>query len=107
MRPHVKPPRPVMLVGPPEGGGAPVGSADHHHHPITTRHHPSGTCDLNRIRQCRVADLAGRRGAELWRDGFCHGFLDALRCAARRTDDPEVWGMLSRLAEEYTLAGGA
>jgi hypothetical protein len=25
---------------------------------------------------------------------------------ARRTDDPEVWMMLSRLGEEYTLAGG-
>lgn len=46
-----------------------------------------------------------RRGADLWRDGFCHGFLHALRLAARRTNDPETWAMLSRLATECELAG--
>lgn len=44
--------------------------------------------------------------AQAWRRGFCNGALDALRCAARRTDDPEVWVMLSRLADEYTLVVG-
>jgi hypothetical protein len=83
--------------GPPERGGAPTaGSADHHHLPTTTRHHPSGFSQRS----------PASRYAGAWREGFCYGFLDALRCAARRTDDPEVWSMLSRLASEYMLAGG-
>jgi hypothetical protein len=47
-----------------------------------------------------------RHCARAWRKGFGYGFRDALRLAARRTDDPEVWLMLSRFADEYTLAGG-
>jgi hypothetical protein len=45
-------------------------------------------------------------GADLWRDGFGCGFRDALRLAARRIDDPAVWVVLDRLADDYDLAGG-
>jgi hypothetical protein len=60
-----------------------------------------------------------RRCAELWREGWRYGFVDACRLAARNTDDPQVWALLSRLAvrygpdefgrhtpEDYALAGG-
>ncbi len=42
-----------------------------------------------------------RRGAHLWREGWSYGFVDALRLAARHTDDPQVWMLLSRLAVRY------
>jgi hypothetical protein len=40
-----------------------------------------------------------------WREGFGHGFRDALRIAARRLP-PETWHTLAQLADEYELAGG-
>ena len=43
--------------------------------------------------------------AQAWRQGFGRGFQDALRIAARRTDDPQVWTLLSQLADEFSLAG--
>lgn len=49
--------------------------------------------------------VPGRYG-DVWRQGFGCGFRDALRVAARRVDDPAVWLMLSRLADEYDLAAG-
>jgi hypothetical protein len=45
------------------------------------------------------------RYAHAWREGFCYGFRDALRLAAREINDPEVWVVLTRIAESYTLAG--
>jgi hypothetical protein len=58
-----------------------------------------------RARHCRCNPPVSRY-AGAWREGFCYGFRDALRLAARRTDDLEVLVMLSRLAAEYELAGG-
>lgn len=54
--------------------------------------------------------IAGRhfhasRAGDVWREGFSHGFRDALRLAQRRIDDPEVWAVLDRLADDYSLAG--
>jgi hypothetical protein len=40
-----------------------------------------------------------------WRHGFRSGAADALRLASRRTEDPDVWVMLSTLADAYALAG--
>lgn len=46
------------------------------------------------------------RYAHAWREGYCYGFLGALRLAARRTDNPDMWVMLSTLADDYELAAG-
>ena len=43
------------------------------------------------------------RYAFAWRQGFGHGFRDALRLAARRLP-PETWHTLDRLAGEFDLA---
>jgi hypothetical protein len=50
-------------------------------------------------RQC-CRRMIGRR-AQFWRVGFSAGAVDALRVAARAIDDPDVWLVLSRLAERY------
>jgi hypothetical protein len=52
-----------------------------------------------------MATRPDRRPAELWRDGFAHGFRDALRLAARELP-PDTWAALDQLAERYDLAGG-
>jgi hypothetical protein len=80
-------------------GGAPTPESARHHHrrqSLIKDQHP----------QPNAAPRHHGRYAHAWREGFGYGFLDALRLAARRTDDPDVWVMLSRLGEEYTLAGG-
>lgn len=46
------------------------------------------------------------RYADAWREGFGQGFRDGLRLAGRRLG-PEAWHTLSRLADEYDLAGGS
>lgn len=91
-------------MGPPdrERGDGPISETarHHHHHQTTTRHHPSSG----------VFDATTRRPqpacyAAAWRHGFGYGFRDALRLAGRRLG-PEAWHTLSRLADEYDLAGG-
>jgi hypothetical protein len=55
-----------------------------------------------------------RRGADLWREGYCRGYLAALVDVARAADDPEVWCLVDRVGENFTaptadgygLAGG-
>jgi hypothetical protein len=83
--------------GPPDKEGRPPittpGASHHHHRQSLTKN------------QQHKPNAASRHGTA-WREGFGYGFRDALRCAARRTDDPDVWAMLSRLADEYDLAGG-
>ena len=41
------------------------------------------------------------RPAQLWLDGFHAGAADALRRASREVDDPDVWALLDRIAENY------
>lgn len=43
--------------------------------------------------------------AHVWRDGFAHGFHDALRIAGRRLP-PEARHLIDALADAYALAGG-
>jgi hypothetical protein len=43
--------------------------------------------------------------SRMWRGAYGRGFRDALRLAARRTDQPEMWLMLSQLGEEFNLGG--
>jgi hypothetical protein len=45
-----------------------------------------------------------RRAAEVYREGFEHGWCDALRLAARRLP-PECWPVLDELAADYGLCG--
>jgi hypothetical protein len=81
--------------GPP--GEAAPRTARHHHQSLNKDQHPKPNATPRHT----------GRYAHAWRQGFCYGAaLDALRPAARPTDDPEVWVILSRLAEEDTLAGG-
>jgi hypothetical protein len=84
--------------GPPEGGGAHIPADADHHHPITARHHPNGTFNAN-TRRSHIG-----RYASGWRDGFRAGAADALRLAARLLP-AETWHTLTRLADEYDLAG--
>jgi hypothetical protein len=83
-------------LGPPGGRGAPGEFPRGHHHQrwplITKNQHPR-------------FNHPGSYGCA-WRQGFAFGFRDALRLAAREVDDPAVWLVLSRLADEYELAGG-
>jgi hypothetical protein len=55
-------------------------------------------------RQCRCNTPVRWRYADDWRAVFRRGALDALRRAAREVDDPAVWVVLDRLADEYGLA---
>jgi hypothetical protein len=80
---------------PPEGrGGVPTPGNAHHH-----QQHQSISRDQY------LKDRPPRRGSDLFREGFGRGWRDALRCAARCTNDPEVLAMLHQLANEYDLAG--
>lgn len=54
-------------------------------------------------RQCGRYAAGVRRGAELWREGYCRGFLAALVDVARASNDPEVWCLLDRVGENFTL----
>jgi hypothetical protein len=86
--------------GPLERGGGPdatSGTASHHHRQSII------TKDQQSQRNAAPPHAGGFAGA--WRQGFGRGALDALRCAARRTDDPQVWLMLAQLADEYTVIG--
>lgn len=47
--------------------------------------------------------LRARRGSEMWREGYCYGFLGALTAAAREINSPDVWAVLSRIGENFTL----
>jgi hypothetical protein len=67
--------------------------------PHTTSHQATGCCHSN-------GGAPLRRPADLFREGFRRGALDALRLAAREFDDPAAWLVLSRLADRYQLAGG-
>ena len=85
-----------------EVGAASTPGSGRHHHPShtshTTRHHPSGISDgITRKRQAPCYAAA-------WRAAYARGFRDALRLAERRLG-PEAWHTLSRLADEYDLAG--
>ena len=44
-----------------------------------------------------------RQCSDCWREGFAHGWRDALRLAARELP-PETWSMLDKLADAYKLA---
>jgi hypothetical protein len=48
--------------------------------------------------------LPPRRTADVFKEGFARGALDALRRAARALG-PEAWAVLEGLASEYDLAG--
>jgi hypothetical protein len=76
--------------GPPKEDGAPPQSPT----AISNNNRPQSNASR---RQCG-------RDADVWRDGFGYGFRDALRCAARRVEDPAVLATLSELAEQYELA---
>jgi hypothetical protein len=84
--------------------------------PAATRPHHKKQVTTDRSRSARRLHVSP---ATAWRDGWRYGFIDACRLAARNTDDPQVWAVLSRLAvrygpdefgranpEDYTLAGG-
>jgi hypothetical protein len=76
-------------TGPPDRGGGPgsrPGTADHPQH-----------------RRSIAKDQQHSQGNA---EGFERGFHDALHCVSLRTDDPAVWVMLSRLADEFFLAAG-
>jgi hypothetical protein len=45
------------------------------------------------------------RFAGAWREGFGHGFRDALRLAGRRLP-PEMWLVIEALSDEFDLAAG-
>lgn len=57
-------------------------------------------------RQCSASPLRRNpprwRYADDWRDAFTRGAIDALRCASRESDDPAVWMLLDRIAEQYS-----
>lgn len=82
---------------PEERGGAPT--------PESARHHQRQP--LTKEDQHRQFNRPGRqcgRHADTFRWGFAHGFKDALRLAAREIDDPDVWAVLDRIADQYELA---
>ena len=41
-----------------------------------------------------------------WREGFTCGAVDLARVASREIDDPHVWAVLDRIAQQYQLARG-
>ncbi len=82
------------------GGGPNPETANHH--PKTTRHHPDGSFDASTPGRGCVTGRCARRGADLWREGYCYGFLAALRDVARATNDPDVWCVLGRVGENIT-----
>jgi hypothetical protein len=53
-----------------------------------------------------ITNSRHRNTGDVWREGFGHGFRDALRLACREVDDPAVWLVLNELAERYALAAG-
>jgi hypothetical protein len=80
--------------------------------PSTGPNHKSGITKptnqaqpIAELRPCRRT-LAVGRFAHAWREGFGYGFRDALRLAQREVDDPAVWLVLDRLADECQLAAG-
>ena len=84
-------------TGPPGEGGGPgrqTGPRHHQHRQsLTKNQHPQDNA---------ASQYRGRYG-DVWRDGFGHGFRDALRLAARRLP-PEAWSVLDKLADDYDLA---
>jgi hypothetical protein len=93
--------------GAPIEDGAPKGPTGSSGHPTT----PTKSNDSATGRQRRRGATVGRC-AYAWREGFTRGALDALRVAQREIDDPNLWLLLSRLADrygdpdDYELAGG-
>lgn len=66
---------------------------------------PKSPTDAKAIpRLCR-RNTFGRHAGDVWREGYGYGFRAALRLAAREIDDPAVWVVLDRLADDYDLAG--
>lgn len=59
----------------------------------TSHRQATGYCHSNGIPPLRPADL--------FREGFRRGAIDALRLAMREPDDPAAWLVLSRLADRY------
>ncbi len=79
-------------------GGAPTGSARHHQRQ-----------SLAKEDQHRQSNGTGRqcgRYADLWRKGYCSGFLAALSDVARASNDPDVWCLLDQVGENFTLPTG-
>jgi hypothetical protein len=100
------------MTGPPgrpgdgEGGPKPANVEESPHSTnITSHRQATGYCHSN-------GSTPPRRPADLFREGFRRGALDALRLASREFDDPAAWLVLSRLADryggqgDYKLAGG-
>ena len=88
--------------GPPEKRWVGVCRDAEHHHQQSSR-----TTDKSHAiaaRQCRCNTVS--RPADAWRDGFAHGFRDALRLAQREFDDPHAWLVLDQLADRDELCGG-
>lgn len=84
-------------TGPPgERGGAPTPGSAHHHQRQSLAKEDQHPQNNRPGRQCR-------RRADLWREGYCHGFLAALCDVARASDDPNVWVLCDRVGENFTL----
>lgn len=75
----------------------PRGTANTPH--MTSHRQTAGYCHPN-------VGIPLRRPADLFREGFRRGAVDALRLAMREIDDPAVWRVLTELANRYELAGG-
>ena len=91
--------------GPPdwERGGGPTPEAARHHQrqSLARNQHPQPNAAPRHFgRYART-----RRPADLWREGYCYGFLAALRDVARAVDDPEVVGAAGPGRRELHRAG--